>query len=157
MRNCSRCLHRGFSLIELMVTLVVAGILATLAYPAYTAQMQRGRRADAIAALTAVMQAQERFRSNASAYADNVAALGVNIARIAPAYEITLAGVGPAASFEVGYVATARPLAGGKQARDITCKTLVVTLLGASSSYTATGDPGHSGTDRETTSECWPR
>lgn len=140
-----------------MVALVVAGILAAIAYPAFTSHMQRGRRADAIAALTAVMQAQERFRSNNASYASTVGALGLDISKITPLYGVTLAGVGAAASFNIGYVATATPIAGGKQALDVTCKTLVVTLLGATPTYSATGDPNHSGVDRVTTAECWPR
>ena len=140
-----------------MVALVVAGILAAVAYPAFTAHMQRGRRAGAIAALTAVMQAQERFRSNSANYASTVGALGLNIAQITPLYDVTLAGVGAGATFNIGYVATATPVVGGKQALDVTCKTLVVTLTGATPVYSATGDPTNSGTDSDTSAQCWPR
>lgn len=149
--------RQGFSLIELMVALAVAGILAAIAYPAFTAQMMRGRRAEAVAALSAVMQAQERYRSNASAYASSVSALGLTIANITPNYQVSLAGAGSPASFEIGYVATATPTSTGKQTRDVTCKSLVVTLLGATPRYSATGDPGNSGSDRDTSSECWPK
>ena len=157
MRPCPRPRSSGFSLIELMVALAVAGILAAIAYPAYTSHMQRGRRADAISALTAVMQAQERFRSNSATYASTVAALGLNIAQITPLYTVDLTGVGPAATFDVGYIATATPIAGSKQALDVTCKTLTVTLVGATPQYSPTGDPSNSGSDRDTTTECWPR
>jgi len=157
MRPCPRPQSSGFSLIELMVALAVAGILAAIAYPAYTSHIQRGRRADAISALTAVMQAQERFRSNSATYASSLGALNLNIANITPLYTITLAGVGPSAAFDVGYSATATPVAGGKQALDITCKSLTVTLVGATPQYSATGDPSNSGSDRDTSTECWPR
>lgn len=141
-----------------MVALVVAGILAAVAYPAFTSHMQRARRADAIAALTAVMQAQERFRSNNATYASTVGALGLDISKITPLYRVTLGGVGAGgAAYDIGYVATATPIAGGKQALDVTCKTLVVKLLGATPEYSATGDPTNSGTDSDTTAQCWPR
>lgn len=140
-----------------MVALVVAGILAAIAYPAYTSHMQRARRADAISALTAIMQAQERFRGNSASYASTVGALGLNIAQITPLYTVTLSGVGATPGFDSGYAATATPVAGSKQARDVTCKSLTVTLEGATPRYSAIGDPNNSGTDRDTSNECWPR
>ena len=149
--------RQGFSLIELMVALAIAGVLAGIAYPAYTSHMQRGRRADAVAALTAVMQAQERFRSNSASYASTVGALQLDISKITRLYDVTLSGVGAGASFDIGYVATATPVASGKQALDVTCKTLVVTLTGATPEYSATGDPTNSGTNSDTTAQCWPR
>ena len=153
MRTCTRPRSQGFTLIELMVALAVAGILAAIAYPAYTSHLLRGRRADAISALTAIMQAQERYRSNNASYASTVGDLGVDISKITPLYDVTLSG----ANFNIGYVATATPISTGKQARDLTCKTLVMTLTGATPVYSATGDPSNSGTNRDTTSECWPR
>lgn len=154
--SCHPPRRRGFTLIELMVALAIAGILAAIAYPAFTAQMQRSRRADAVAAVTAIMQAQERYRSNSSTYASTLAALGVTITQITPHYNATLSGVG-ANGFETGYVATITPVVGGKQAADITCKSMVMTLTGSIPSYAATGDPNNSGTDRDTTSLCWPK
>ncbi|RZI74316.1 MAG: prepilin-type N-terminal cleavage/methylation domain-containing protein [Rubrivivax sp.] len=157
MRICPRPRRRGFSLIELMVALAIAGILAAIAYPAYTSHMQRGRRADGIAALTAVMQAQERYRGNRAKYASTLSELGLVIAKITPLYDVTLAGLGASNSFDIGYIATATPITGKKQALDVTCKTLVVKLEGATPEYSATGDPTNSGTNRDTSAECWPR
>jgi len=56
-------LQRGFTLIELMITVVVVAILAAIAYPAYTEQIARGRRAEAQATLLASQQWMERFYS----------------------------------------------------------------------------------------------
>ncbi|WP_293502571.1 type IV pilin protein [Roseateles sp.] len=156
MRMPRRPRRQGFSLIELMVALAVAGILAAIAYPAYTSQLQRGRRADAIAALSAVMQAQERFRSNVSNYASSLNSLNINISDITPHYQVSLSGVGNPAAFSTGYIATATPVPGGKQARDSACKSFTVTLNRATPTYTALGDPDNSGSDRDTRALCWP-
>lgn len=148
---------QGFTLIELMVALVIAGILAAIAYPAYTQHLQRSRRADAIAALTLIMQAQERYRSNVSTYASSTTALGVDVSRVSPDYQISFAGVGTTPGYATGYKLTATALSTGKQAGDKTCKTLSITMTGAMPQYTSSGDPSGSGTDTDTSSLCWPR
>ena len=152
----SKSLCRGFSLIELMVVLAVAGILAAIAYPAYTNQMQRGRRADALALVTAVMQSQERYRSNVSRYSDSLADLKVVPADVTPHYDVALSAVA-GAELDIGYVATVTPLRSGKQFSDVTCKSFTMTLKGATPKYTATGDPEGTGTDKDTSSACWPK
>ena len=62
----------GFSLIEMMVTLGVAGILALVAYPSYQDSAMKTRRTDGIAASLAVQVAQEKFRGNCLFYAQNL-------------------------------------------------------------------------------------
>ncbi|MBI3440287.1 MAG: prepilin-type N-terminal cleavage/methylation domain-containing protein [Proteobacteria bacterium] len=51
----------GFTLIELMVTVVIIGILAGIAYPSYTKYMIQTRRSDAQIALSQAANQQERF------------------------------------------------------------------------------------------------
>jgi type IV pilus assembly protein PilE len=160
MRNLSQLPPRGFTLVELMVALAIAGILAAIAYPAYVKQMQKGRRADALAALTAIMQAQERYRANVSDYASSLAVLNLNTAeltKLAPYYQFSLAGVGNPVGYRTGFAATATVVSGSPQAADLTCKSLTVTLEGAMPTYTASGDPNNTGTDVDTSSQCWPR
>ena len=58
----------GFTLIELMITVAVVGILAAIAYPSYMDSVRASRRADAINDLSAIALAQEKWRANNATY-----------------------------------------------------------------------------------------
>lgn len=59
----------GFTLIELMIVVAIIGILAGIAYPAYSEYVKKGRRADAKAGLMSLQLAQEKYRTNCTQYA----------------------------------------------------------------------------------------
>lgn len=65
MKNCS---ERGFSLIELMITVAIVGILAAVAIPSYQSSIQKGKRAEGRAALVDLLQQQERFFGQNGSY-----------------------------------------------------------------------------------------
>jgi type IV pilus assembly protein PilE len=64
-----RAQFSGFSLIELMITVVIIGIITAIAYPSYTGYIKQTRRSDAQIALTQAAAAQERFYSDCNTYA----------------------------------------------------------------------------------------
>ncbi len=54
-------ISRGFTLIELMITVAILGILSAIAIPSYMQYVQNGKRADARAALLQASQYLQRF------------------------------------------------------------------------------------------------
>jgi len=111
----------GFTLVELCVVLAVAGVLASIAWPSYQAQLQRSRRADAVAALLRLQLAQESFRAHHGLYAAQLGALvGASSARSGEGlYDIELRGSGGDR-----YEARAIARAGGLAAGDTGCSVL---------------------------------
>ena len=58
----------GFTLIELMIVIVIIGLLAAVAYPAYTEHVQKGERARVKAFMLDVALKEERYYSGAGVF-----------------------------------------------------------------------------------------
>ncbi len=63
----------GFTLIEIVVTMVILVIIATFAVPSYLNSLQDTRRSEARTGLTALAQAQEQWYANNNTYTANLA------------------------------------------------------------------------------------
>lgn len=59
---------RGFTLIELMITVAIVALLASIAYPSYLNSVLKGRRAEGRSALLNLLQQQERFYTQTGSY-----------------------------------------------------------------------------------------
>ena len=68
----------GFTLVELMVTVAVIAILASIAYPSYTSQVAKSRRADAQQFMMQMDTRQKQILIEQRAYATTPDALNVS-------------------------------------------------------------------------------
>lgn len=68
-RPLARQSQRGFTLIELMITVAIVGILAAIAYPSYQQYVLRSHRATAQADLLELAQWMERNYTQTNSYA----------------------------------------------------------------------------------------
>lgn len=140
----------GFSLIELMIAIAVIGLLAAVALPTFMDSIRKSRRTDAIAAMAAIQQAQERWRANNPAYTTTWANLAASSAT--PKGYYTLALSTPTAPDDrIGYdlVATAA----SSQADDTPCKMLAVELRRGNLRYGS----GTSSIDWADPNRCWAK
>ncbi len=123
-----RALPRGFTLVELLITIVVVGILVSIAYPAYTDHLRKSRRAEAQRVLMDIALRQQQILLDTKAYAADLAGSGASVPpSVTTYYDITVVGTNTAGAAPA-FTATATPR--GTQAAD-SCGTLTVNQASA--------------------------
>jgi len=70
--ECRMNKQRGVTLLELLIVIVVIGILVAVAYPSYTKQVQRTKRAECAGGLVQLANAMERDLSQNNTYSNIV-------------------------------------------------------------------------------------
>jgi len=117
---------KGFTLIELMITVAIVGILAAIAYPAYQDQVRKSRRAEAQSVLMNIGTRQQQMLLDTRSYAATAASLSVTVPpQVTTYYAVS---VSAPASTPPSFAATATPQ--GDQAKD-KCGTLGIDNTGA--------------------------
>ncbi|QBE62389.1 type IV pilin protein [Pseudoduganella lutea] len=131
----------GFTLVELMVVVAVAGVLAATAYPGYRQHVIRAKRTEGQVALQALMQQQERYFTQNNRYIAFDAASNSDEARLfrwwsgasaaTSAYEIEgRACDGEAIADCVQLIATPGTARVDGRHRDPSCDRLILTSTG---------------------------
>jgi type IV pilus assembly protein PilE len=138
-------LHRlkritGFSLIELMVVVVIAAILVSLALPSYMLQVRQSRRTEARTAILDLAGREERFFStNGANYTNAPGSLGYNaLPAIVGTGYYQLSVCVPAGACDPNpnppaapsYYISAVPVAGQSQVNDLQCQSFGVDSAG---------------------------
>lgn len=112
---------RGFTLIELMITVAIIAILAAVAYPAYTDHTRKGARRAAQAQMMDIANRQQQYLLTNRAYATSASDLGYTMpAEVSGKYTLAIATnttVSPATSVPA-FTLTLAPISGGVQAPD---------------------------------------
>lgn len=142
-RSSSRDAVAGFTLIELVITIAVVAILATIAFASYQDQVVKSRRAAAAACLQERAQYMERYYSTHLSY--NVTGNAATIAQcdtdVSPHYQVsTVASALTAKTYRLQAVPR-----GAQESRDTLCGTLTINEQGVR---------GESGT-ASSADQCW--
>ncbi len=144
--------RRGMTLIELMIVAAILAVLAAMAWPSFQQAIQRSRRADAMAALGEIMQAQERWRANNPTFQSSLADLpGARGTSVDGHYALSLSDVDTAGRV---YMALARVRSSSPQSGDSQCQALRVRIEGGNITYSSlsAGDAVNATPD-----PCWVR
>ena len=150
MNKNKKITQRGFTLIEIMITVAILGILSAIALPSYLEHVKKGKRTEAKVELLRLAQMQESYFVQNLSYAKDLTQLGFTgntITSEEGLYSVTMGGVLPNPCDPIGttiactsYFITAT--ATGAQLGDTDCSGFRIDNI-ARKSATGTGVTGY--------------
>lgn len=139
------------TLVELMIVLAILAVLASMAWPSFRDSVQRSRRADGMAALTEIMQSQERWRANNPTYRASLTLPEPPWRTVSHDghYQLSLSDVSA-----TSYTALATVVSTSPQTADSRCRVLEVQMNGGNITYRSQASGGGANAAPD---PCWAR
>lgn len=125
--------HSGFTLIEIVIVVVIVGVLAMVALPAYQDSVRKGQRSDAKVGLLAAAGRMEQFMLDRGTYTDDMEDIGYAADPMISDeghYSIDAEACADG-DLTTCYVLTATPRSTSPLADDAACTTFVLANTGA--------------------------
>lgn len=161
--------QQGFTLIEIMVTVAILGILSAIALPSYTVYVKKSQRTDAKVELLRIAQMQESYFVQNLSYAKDLQQLGFPTSTVGTEkglYKVTMPSNGllplacnptpPTSVACTGYTITAIPYSTKSQSRDKRCRGFMIDNIARKSAFGGSLYAfGTSTAHVDSANECW--
>jgi len=123
-KKCKKKLY-GFTLIELMITVAIVGIISSIAYPSYVASVARSDRTEAQRELARLANLEEQYFSDNRKYTTDMTKLTLPTSALTESGNYKITATITASTFKL--TATAQ---GSQASNDSNCLTLAIDETG---------------------------
>jgi type IV pilus assembly protein PilE len=120
---------RGYTLIELLVTVAIVAILASIAIPSYARYLMRSRRSDAQQLMTTISNREAQYLLDARAYTTTLGSAGLNISGI-DGWTCTTTCTNSSYTIAVALAGTGFSITGTPSGKQVSDGTLTLTSSG---------------------------
>lgn len=125
----------GFTLVELLITVVIVGILTSIALPSYRSYVVKANRAEAKNKLFEIMQRQEKYMSENNTYVTGLNNIGYSAATVnSDSGYYTITATAGTNGITDSVILTAVPQ--GKQTQDSECGSFIFNSNGQKTTST---------------------